>query len=421
MAIHLGKQERLSGFARYAVIFCRIADGPKWHKNSNPQLHHGVETMKGACNFEASFNRASTIFPLLGLSWGNTQVAGSRTTEGKDTHRNVFNWPLFHNIGDPYTGSRRWIFWGWPVATYRSCESWTALRESTAWFTHAQNSVTTWEREAVAVYTWLQGSKTSIIVRLSQIAADSANIAMPVLEKKFLWVKCGLLTKSCTQSRAPRISSSQIITRSRLTMNLSLEVTGPRTIAVSRNTWKNKTVFFRLKRSQGSTMLVAIQTLNRCWRAQKPACEEQNDRTSPTSGRPFVEDRPSCRCFWTKDWYSARQASFSLPLIHPRSQNPSNKRPSRCSGTWLSLPMTIAGQKQLNPCPILERAATVDSTEFVNSPEIYGHPFGTLVSNTNLLRAANTRVANKNAPSAIGGNFEWFASTFCSHCSRRGN
>ena len=38
-----------------------------------------------------------------------------------------------------------------------------------------------------------------------------------------------------------------------------------------------------------------------------------------------------------------------------------------------------------------------------------------------LLRAANARVPDKNSPSAIGGNFERFASTYCSHCSTRGS
>ena len=38
-----------------------------------------------------------------------------------------------------------------------------------------------------------------------------------------------------------------------------------------------------------------------------------------------------------------------------------------------------------------------------------------------LLRAANTGVSDKNSPSTIGGNFDWFASTYCSHCSTRGN
>ena len=238
---------------------------------------------------------------------------------------------------------------------------------------------------------------------LSQIPAESTNIATPESEKKFRWMKCGLLKKSCTQSGALRTSSSQIITRSRLMMNLLPEATGPRTIrALSWNTWNNKTSHFRLK--HGFTILVAIHTLNRCWRARKPACKEQNSMTSPTSEWLLVEDRSSCRCSWTKDWYSARQASILLPLIHPRSKNPSNKRPSRCTGAWLSPPMTIAGGKQLNPCPILERAATVDSTEFVNS-------FRNLqASRWNsrfkyelpiFLRAANTRVPDKNSPTAI--------------------
>ena len=71
-------------------------------------------------------------------------------------------------------------------------------------------------------------------------------------------------------------------------------------------------------------------------------------------------------------------------------------------------PMIIAGQK-LNPCPIFERAARVDSTEVVNSSKTlrasrwnsrfkYELPI--------LLRAAITRVPARNSPSAIGGNLE---------------
>ena len=175
---------------------------------------------RGTCNFEASFSRASTNFPVLGLPWGNTQIAGARSTKRRHTHRNVFNSALSHNIGDPYTGSRPWIFWGWPEATYRiPLHLWildTALRRCTAWFTLAQTSATTCERDAVS--TWLQGSKTALLVMLLQIAADSANIATPESEKSFRWVKCGLLTKFCTQSRAPFTSSSQTNIRSRLMM-----------------------------------------------------------------------------------------------------------------------------------------------------------------------------------------------------------
>ena len=161
-------------------------------------------------------------------------------------------------------------------------------------------------------------------------------------------------------------------------------------------------IHFELKRSKGFSFLLTIHTLNRCWR--KPACEEENDRTSPTLGRLLVEDCSSCRCSWTKDWYSARQASLSLPLIHARSQSPSSKRPSLCSSAWSSPPMMIAGQKQLNHGPILERAATVDSTEFVNSSRnIRASLWNSLFKYELpiLLRAANTRVPDKDSPSAI--------------------
>ena len=250
----------------------------------------------------------------------------------------------------------------------------------------------------------------ALLVMLLQIAADSVHIATPESEKKSCWVKCGLITKYYTQSRAPRTSSSQIIARSRLMMNFSKEVTGPPTIrAVCWNTFKNKTIYFRLERSQGFSILVTIHTLNKCWRAEKPACEERNDRTSPTSGRFLVEDRSSCSCSWTKDWYSARQSSISLPSIQPRSKSPQNKTPSSCSGTWSSPPMTIAGKKQLNPCPILEWAATVDSTEFVNcSRNLRASRWNSRFKYKLpvLLRAANTRVPDKNSSSVIGGNFE---------------
>ena len=109
-----------------------------------------------------------------------------------------------------------------------------------------------------------------------------------------------------------------------------------------------------------------------------------------------------------------RQASISLTLTHPWSKRPSSRRLSRCSGAWYSPPMMIAGQKQLNPCPIFERATTVDNTEVVNSSKNlrasrwnsrckYELPI--------LLRAANTRVPARNSPLAIGANLEWFGNT----------
>ena len=101
--------------------------------------------------------------------------------------------------------------------------------------------------------------------------------------------------------------------------------------------------------------------------ARKTACPKQNDRSSPTSGRLLVDDRSSCRCSCAKDWYSARHASTSLPLVQPFSSSPSKSLLKSCKGATLSPPTTIAGQKQLKPCPMTERAATVDRTQFTKS------------------------------------------------------
>ena len=186
---------------------------------------------RGTCNLEASLHGTSTDFPHFGFPRGNTQNAGTRNANWTSTHKSVFNSSLFHYIGHPHTRPRCWTFWWWlmpPTAYHCSCESLTALRRSTAWFTQAKTSVTTCERDTV--FTWLHGSKTALFVILSQIEADSVNLATPESEKKFHWVKCGFLTKSCTQSRAPRTSSSQIMTRSTLMTNPSPEIAGPRTM-----------------------------------------------------------------------------------------------------------------------------------------------------------------------------------------------
>ena len=93
----------------------------------------------------------------------------------------------------------------------------------------------------------------------------------------------------------------------------------------------------------------------------------------------------------------------------PSFQKPIHQRSSRCSGLWSSPPMMIAGQKQLNPCPIMEQAATVDSTELVNSSRSLRASRWNSLFKYELpifLRAASTRLPDKNSASAIGGNFE---------------
>ena len=117
-----------------------------------------------------------------------------------------------------------------PTAYHCSCESFNILRLSRASLTHPQTSATTLERDVVS--TWLHGSKTALCVILSDIAADSVNMAIPESEKKLRCVKWGLLTKSWTQRIALCTSALQIITRFKLMMNRPTQVTGPSTMRV---------------------------------------------------------------------------------------------------------------------------------------------------------------------------------------------
>ena len=83
---------------------------------------------------------------------------------------------------------------------------------------------------------------------LSEIAAASDSIVTPVSEKKLRWVKTGSLTKSWTHSRPPRTTSSLIATRSKLTINFSPDVTGPRMAsAVNWKTWYKRWMSYKLQ------------------------------------------------------------------------------------------------------------------------------------------------------------------------------
>ena len=68
----------------------------------------------------------------------------------------------------------------------------------------ARRSLTTWLAHALP--TRLHGAYMELDVMLSAMAKDSDSIVSPDSEKKLLYVKCGLRTKSYTQSRTPRIS-----------------------------------------------------------------------------------------------------------------------------------------------------------------------------------------------------------------------
>ena len=115
------------------------------------------------------------------------------------------------------------------------------------------------------------------------------------------------------------------------------------------------------------TFLVTIHTLYRWRRTRKPACEEHEVRTFPTSGRFLVEVHSSCLCSCTNDCYSDLQASISVPIIQLFSSSPSSNKSKSCIGSCSSPPTRIGGQKQVNPWPIAHLAATVDSTQFTKS------------------------------------------------------
>ena len=67
-----------------------------------------------------------------------------------------------------------------------------------------------------------------LLVMLSEIAAASDSISIPVSEKKLHCVKTGSLTKSWTHCNTLRTMSSRMATRSKFTVNFSPETNGPR-------------------------------------------------------------------------------------------------------------------------------------------------------------------------------------------------
>ena len=131
-----------------------------------------------------------------------------------------------------------------------------ATREALPWcqrslvsFAERRRRTTRSQQEHMSAITWLaeeeattfHGAYTELDVMLVATATDSESIVRPVSEKKFLWVKCGLRTKSCTQSRTPRTSSLSMATRSKLIVNSSPFADDPRiTRVVNWNIWNKE-------------------------------------------------------------------------------------------------------------------------------------------------------------------------------------
>ena len=81
--------------------------------------------------------------------------------------------------------------------------------------------------------------------------------------------------------------------------------------------------------------------------------------------------------------------------------------------------MTISGQKQLSPCPIGERAATVEKMVLEEATTV---PTKIYVEEATFFfsRDDNRRVPSKNCSSAIAPKHEWFGSMYDSHFSATG-
>ena len=165
-----------------------------------------------------------------------------------------------------------------------------------------------------------------------------------------------------------------------------------------------------------------ILTLCRFCRERKPGWL-QKANTLLIGTRDIMPLVSTCRCSRTKEWNSAFAGSISDPLIQPRSSSPSSSGPKRWKEEELSSPLTISGQKQLSPCPIGERAATVEKMVLTKSSRKRRQSLHNSLRKKLLLifsRDVNRRVPSKKCSSAIAPKHEWFGSMYASHFSITG-
>ena len=126
--------------------------------------------------------------------------------------------------------------------------------------------------------------------RLSQHSDAGVRKEVPLGEMrtpyKTLYTKDGTVHFICSDHHAIQIDEKSSTTSHWSAHNKSCQL----------ESLEKQDQYFPTQQSRNFTILVTIHTLNRRCRARKPACEEQNNRMSPTSGRLLVEDRSSCRC-----------------------------------------------------------------------------------------------------------------------------
>ena len=238
----------------------------------------------------------------------------------------------------------------------------------------------------------------------SATTTDSHNIVKPDSEKKLLCVKFGLRTKSFTQSRTPRTSSSLMATRPELQAHGSQESsTGtPETTEAHE---ENKTTH-----GNQNNMLIGYNT----YFVEVLASTETNlcgtKRQDFTYIRAALRGRPLQLLLFLHKRLVFRPAHFKFyPSGQPFCKSPFNSLLNSWKGATSSPPTTIAGQNQLKPCPITDLKATVDRTQITNSST------KRQASRQNSLRrywlptlsnAATTRVPERKSFSSIAGKLE---------------
>ena len=141
-----------------------------------------------------------------------------------------------------------------------------------------------------------------------------------------------------------------------------------------------------------------LLTLCKFRRERKPGWL-QNARTLFIGTRDLLPLASTCRCSRTIEWNSAFAGSILEPLTQLSSSSPSSRYPKWWKAENSSLPMTISGQKKLNPCPSGERAATLEKMVLTRSPKKRWQslPNSAVEANVFFSRDENWRVPPRNA------------------------
>ena len=140
-------------------------------------------------------------------------------------------------------------------------------------------------------------------------------------------------------------------TRSKLMLNLAPRLLAPLTMSVVSWRTRNKTQNSR-KWIKNQEIKTKLPTWQRLQRAQNPACEDQEDRMFPTSGRLSIETRSKSLRSCTKDWYSALLATTVDPRTHPTPS--SHLKAGRTNDKGHSFPLKYnLRTKATQPMPII--------------------------------------------------------------------